>query len=516
MTALATFPSPSEISELLQQSVRPSEPRTDLATLEQYYQGWPYPKSLDFWEGFVYADLCEQVGWAYLKHEEFTSALSAWRECPWPSTSQGERQAVAQLLQEAYEDQSLIVGPPVADLINQGRIQLGSILATLDDPASELFLAGSGIGYVVTSRVVKPEGLYHLRFEFDQQTLFYISFLPADVHHKLNTARIHFQMGEAAEAASWLLRAAFFAMNEGFGPEAYSFLEKALQLAPTNESVRQSLTNLQVKGVAPTLASRVVVERALAQPDPLARCAIRTNKPPHVQPDWVEGPPKLPIGFQIRSSDPQGRVYSLGAMPLERAKKYVLSHPNDVGPWPLILPTAWDIPTELSELTVEKKMSLIRGVSLEKLGLWRDNYRPVLAEMMSQWPAEVGRQGDSEVVDFALPDQVKVGVFGCTEFWQIPSLLELNLPDLGSEAKLGAWWRRLGKRWGARPFLIADDIIWFRMKKLPEQDRRELFLADLINMSNDVAECFEPSMIKVAGEQFVFPVPMQLTLKQEE
>ena len=203
-------------------------------------------------------------------------------------------------------------------------------------------------------------------------------------------------------------------------------------------------------------------------------------------------------------------------MPLERAKKYVLSHPNDVGPWPLILPTAWDVPKSLSPITVEKKMSLTRGVSLEKLGLWRDNYRPVLAEMMSQWPSEVGRQGDSEVVDFALPDQVKVGLFGCTEFWQIPSLLELNLPDLGSEAKLGAWWRRLGKRWGARPFLVADDIIWFRMNKLPDEDRRELFLADLINMSNDVAECFEPTMIKVADEQFVFPVPMQLTLKQVE
>jgi hypothetical protein len=515
MTALATFPSPREISALLSQSSQASEPCTDLGTLEQYYKGWPYPKSLDSWEGFVYADLCEQVGWAYLKHEEFAPALAAWRECPWPSTADGERQALAQMLQAAYEDQSLVIGPPVADLVNQGRIQLGLVLSTLDDSASQLFLSGSGMGYVVTSRVVKPEGLYHLRFEFDPYTIFYVSFLPAEVHHKLSTARTYFQMGEAEDCARWLLRAAFVAMNEGLDHEAMSFLQKAEQLSPNNQCVQQSLTNLRVSGVGPTLASRVVVERSLAQPEPLSRCAVRPSELPACEPDWVAEGPRLPSGFEVSKTDRNYKVASLGVMPLDKAKRYVMSHPPDEGPWPLILPVAWDVPSEISVQKAEKRMSLVRGVSVEKLGLWRDNFRPVLTEMMSHWPEEIGREGDPEVVDFALPDQVKVGVFGCSEFWQIPTLLELNLTELKSEAILAAWWRRLNRRWGARPFLLADDIIWFQMEELPEGDRRELFLADLINMSHDVAECFEPTMIKTAEEKYLFPVPLQLTFKPE-
>lgn len=513
MTALATFPSPREVAALLERSCHPSEPASDLGTLEEYYQAWPYPKSLDFWEGFVYADLCEQIGWAYLRHEEYVPALAAWRECPWRSTAQGERQAIAHLLQEKYEDQSLIVGPPVADLINQGRIQLGLILSTLDDSASTLSLSGSGLGYVVTSRVVKPEGLYHLRFEFDTTTLFYVSFLPADVHNKLRTARTYFQMGEAEDCASWLLRAAYFAMNQGLGPEAFSFLEKAEQLAPDNQNIKQSLTNLRIKGVAPTLASRVVIERTLAQPEPLSRCAHRPAQPPHSEPDWIEEGPRLPSGFEVRATDRSFKVATLGVTPLEKAKKYVFSHPPEAGPWPLMLPSNWKLPEEISVSDAEKKMSFVRGVSLEKLGIWRDNFRPILAEMMTHWPDEVGRDEDSEVVDFALPPQVTVAVFSCSEFWQIPTMLELTLPELKSEINLAAWWRRMAKRWGARPFMLAEDVIWFQMEELPEDERRELFLADLINMSSDVAECFEPTMIKEAEDRYLFPVPLQLTFK---
>ena len=523
MTAPATFPSPREIAALLTESAQPSEPCTDLGTLEQYYKGWPYPKSLDSWEGFVYADLLEQVGWAYLKHEEFPSALSAWRECPWPSTADGERQAVAEMLQRGYEEQSLVLGPPVADLINQGRIQLGMILSTLDDTSSQLFLSGSGMAYVVTANVVKPEGLYHLRFEFDPYTIFYVCFLPAEVHHKLSIARTYFQMGEPEASASWLLRAAFISMNEGLAPEAFSFLEKAEQLAPVNPSIQQSLTNLRVRGVSPTLASRVVVERSLAQPEPLSRCAVKPSEPPHCESDWLTGDPHLPPGFSVVDSDRSGKVKTLGAMPLNRAKNYVLSHAQERGPWPLILPLAWEVPENVSVSDAEKRMSVARGVSVEKLGLWRDNFRPVLAEMMGQWPDEIRRGGTNlrnyeapEVVEFALPDRVKIGLFYCREFWQIPSLLPLNLAELKSQSVLSAWWRRLGRRWGARPFLLADDIVWFQMDELPESDRRELFLADLINMSSDVAECFEPAMIKILDEKFLFPLPLQLTFELQD
>lgn len=513
MTGLATFPSPCKIAELLDHAERPSEPALDLGTLEEYYTAWPYPKSLDFWEGFVYADLCEQVGWAYLKHEEYPEALSAWRKCPWPSSAVGERQAVAHILQAAYEDQSLVLSPPVGDLFSQGRLQPGSLLSMLDDTSSELFHSSSGNGYIVTSKVVKPEGLWHLRFEFDVNTLFFVLFLPAEVYHKMTTARAYFQMGEAKDSARWLLRAAFLAQNEGLGPEAFSLLEKAEQLDPENQAIKTSINNLRVKGIGATLSSRVVVERSMFQPEPLIRCAVRPQEPPHRSSDWLTDPPRLQGGLSIAESHSSGRLHSLGPMPLEQAKSFVLSHPGEVGPWPLVMPLAWELPS-LGIEDMEKRMSGVRGVSLEKLGVWRDDFRPVLGEMMASWPDELSTKRGDEVVDFALPTEVKVGIFGCTDFWQIPALLQLELPELNSEVKLAAWWRRLSKRWGARPFLLADDIIWFQMREIPEDARRELFLADLLNLSSDVAECFEPSMIKGAGEKFLFPVPLQLTLRE--
>lgn len=515
MTALATFPSPGEIAALLKESKKPSQPATDLATLEGYYLGWPYPKNLDFWEGFIFADLCEQVGWAYLKHEEYEAALAAWRDCPWPSTSEGERQALAHVLQVLYEEQSLVIGPPVVDLIQQGRIQLGLVLSTLDDPLSELSHASSGLGFVVESRVVKPEGLYHLRFEFDQQTLFYLSFLPAEVHYKLRTARTYFQMGEAKECASWLLRAAFVAQNEGLSPEAFSLLEKALQFDPQNQSVHKSLTNLRIKGVAPTLASRVVVERSLFQPEPLHRCAVRPPTPPTPESHWLTDAASTLGSFTVVKKDSHNAIFSLGSQPWEKAKVQALSHQWEAGPWPLLLPTNWSLPKQLALPLVEKSMSRTRGYSLEQLGLWKGDYRATIEEMLSNWPESIGQAGGPEVVDFALPNEVQLVFFACTEFWQIPSLLDLELAELKSCEKLGAWWRRLYKRWKAKPFLLAEDIVWYQLPELPEPHRRELFLADLMNFSSDVAECFEPSMIKTAGADlpFLFPVPLQMTFK---
>ncbi|HIB69876.1 MAG TPA: hypothetical protein EYO33_33575, partial [Phycisphaerales bacterium] len=78
MTAVSTFPSPREIASLLARSPEPSRPALDLKSLETYYADWPYPKSLDYWEGFIYADLCEQAGWGFFKHEEYSAALEAW------------------------------------------------------------------------------------------------------------------------------------------------------------------------------------------------------------------------------------------------------------------------------------------------------------------------------------------------------------------------------------------------------------------------------------------------------
>lgn len=512
---LATFPSPGEIAELLKQSPCASEPATDLGTLEGYYLEWPYPKSLDFWEGYVFADLCEQVGWAYFKFEEYEPALEAWRKCPWPTAVAGERQAVAMLLQSHYEERTLILGPPVGDLLAQRRINLGTILSTLDDPGATLSQASSGVGYVVESRLVQPEGLYHLRFEFDLNTLFYVSYLPAEVYYKLNTARSYFQMGEAIDAARWLLRAAFVAQNHKFGPEAFSFLEKALQLDPKNEVVKKSLTNLKVKGISPTIASRVVVERSLFQPDPVSRCARRPESPPQIGSPWIDRAGERALPGSVVATDTHQKVHSLGRFPLERAKAVALDPNWASGPYPLLLPANW-VPEPNPDLVgLEKTMSRIRGVSLEQIGLWKGNYHQALGEMTTQWPESFGPAAGAEVVDFALPPEVQVVFFSCRELWQIPALLRLELAELKSLDILGAWWRRLDKLWGARPFLLAEDITWFQLTDLPEPERRELFLADLMNFSSDVIECFEPSMIKSAGpgKPYLFPVPMQMTFE---
>lgn len=513
MTALSTFPAPTEIAHQLERSPSPAEPFTDLATLEKYYQHWPYPKSLDCWEGYIFADLCEQVGWAYYNHEEYSSALQAWRACPWSSTVEGERQALALLLQSAYEEQTLVVGPPVSDLLQHGRIALGAVLATLDDPTASLNHAASGIGYVVESRLVQPDGVYALRFEFDETTLFYVSFLPTEVYSKLLTARAAYLMEELKDAAGWLLRAAFMAQSRGLAPEAFSFLEKAAQCDGENQAVQKSLTNLRIKGVGPTLFSRVVVERVLFQPDPVRRCEVRPRELPGSEPlwlstDWPKSLPAAPV-----SQDTKGRVVSLGILPIERAKDYASQLTRQGSAWPLLFSSAWEAPNEIDDPTVEKRVSKVRGLSLEKLGLWKGDYRPVLNEMLSSWPAESGQPAAAEVIDFALPKEVRLAVFGCSELWQIPTMLDIELPELESVEVLAAWWRRLLKRWQARPFLVADDVIWFQMDELPREGREEMFLADLLTFSSDVAECFEPSMIRPTGpgQPYLFPVPLQLT-----
>jgi hypothetical protein len=515
MAALSTFPSPRKIAALLSASDSPSVPSTDLATLEDYFKQWPYPKSLDYWEGYVYADLCLQVGWAYLRHDEYEPALAAWRICPWPDAVEGERQALAHLLQIAYEEQSLIIGPPVGDLLNHGRIPLGSILATLDDPSAVLGHAASGIGYVLESRIVQPDGLYHLRCEFDHTTLFYVSFLPAEVHSQLLTARAKFQMDELTECASWLLRAAFVAQARGLGPEAFSFLEKALQMSPENQAVQTSLTNLRVKGVGATFFSRVVIERTMFQPDPVKRCEIRPDILPDPDPVWLDDDWVAELSPQPLAQEDQGKVVTLGVQPMEKAKfLFNLAIEKGVA-WPLLVPSTWQIPGHLDLELADKRTSCVRGMGLEKLGLWKGDYRPVLAEMVANWPSANGQATAPEVIDFALPNEVQLVLFGCSEVWQIPTLLDLELPELKSVEVLAAWWRRLQKNWEVRPFLVADDVIWFQLDDLP--DRRELFLADLLSFSSDVAECFEPEMIRASGRDgpYLFPVPMQLSFLQK-
>ena len=68
------------------------------------------------------------------------------------------------------------------------------------------------------------------------------------------------------------------------------------------------------------------------------------------------------------------------------------------------------------------------------------------------------------------------------------------------------------REWDARPLLVTDDVIWFQLEELPEEERRELFLADLMSFSSDVGECFEPAMIRSLspGGPYLFPVPLQL------
>jgi hypothetical protein len=149
---------------------------------------------------------------------------------------------------------------------------------------------------------------------------------------------------------------------------------------------------------------------------------------------------------------------------------------------------------------------------LETLGLWKTDYRPVLQDMLTSWPGEEEPATSAEIIEFALPKEVHLAVFGCAEAWQIPTLLDLELAEHQSVVVLAAWWRRLSKRWGIRPFSVAEDVVWFQLDELPHENRREKFLADLLTFSSDVAECFEPSMIRSAGPNrpYLFPAPLQL------
>lgn len=514
MAGSTIIPSPEEIAAQLRRSPDRSKPILDLATLEKFYQNWYYPKSLDFWEGYLYADLLEQLGWAHLRHEEYKQALRVWRECPWNSVTQGERQALAHIIQSAYENKTLVLGPAVVDLMSHSRVQLGQVLASLDDPAATLYHAASGRGYVMETRVVQADGLYSLRFELDITTLFYVSFVPVEVHGKLLLARTAYLMGEAQESARWLLRAAYLAHRQGLSHEAVSFLEKALQLEPENETVTRSLMTLREKGIGPTLFSRVLVERSLFQPDPLKRCEVRPETGPVSEPMWFDHDWRGKLAAYPLKGQVEGKIVSLGSMPTERARELAVDAHDRAEAWTLLLPASWTLPPLIDNASLTRDLSLARGVSLEKLRLWKADHRKALAEMLEAWPSFDGRAPEPEVLEFALPKEAQVCVFGCTEQWQIPLLLQVELGELGSRAVLAAWLRRLAREWSARPLMIAEDVIWFQLDELPEEERRELFLADLLCFSSDVAECFEPAMIRPYSDEgpYYFPVPLQLSL----
>lgn len=513
MAGSTIIPSPDEIAAQLRRSTDRSKPILDLATLEKYYHNWYYPKSLDFWEGYLYADLLEQLGWAHLRHEEYKEALQIWSECPWDAVNQGERQALAHIVQSAYENKTLVLGPAVVDLMAYSRVQLGQVLASLDDPMATLYHAASGRGYVIETRVVQADGLYSLRFELDTTTLFYVSFVPVEVNGKLLLARANFLMGEAEESARWLLQAAYLAHNQGLSHESVSFLEKALQLAPDNEVAVRSLAALREKGIGPTLFSRVLVERSLFQPDPLKRCEVRPQTNPEGEPFWLDHDWRGKLGPYPIKGQVEGRIVSLGNMPTERARELASEVCDRAEAWTILLPSNWTLPPLIDKVSLQRELGLARGVSLEKLGLWKSDYRKALAEMVEAWPCFDGRPAEPEVLEFALPKEAQVCVFGCAEQWQIPLLLDLELGELENRAVLAAWLRRLAREWGCRPLLIVDDVIWFQLEELPEDHRRELFLADLMSFSSDVAECFEPAMIRPFNEEgpYYFPVPLQLS-----
>jgi len=257
----------------------------------------------------------------------------------------------------------------------------------------------------------------------------------------------------------------------------------------------------------------VVIERTLFQPDMVKRCEQRPETLPEpdsiwLDPDWTRG-----VSEPVFAREEDSRVVSLGLMAMDVARPRMLSVSDRVKAWPLLLPAAWKVPSRVDTNQVERGFSRVRGLSLEKLGLWKSDYRPVLAEMVSHWSRAESQVAEPEVIDFALPKEAQLVLFACSEVWQVPLFLELELAELKSTVVLAAWWRRLQRIWNARPFLIADDVIWFQMDKLPESSRRELFLADLLSFSSDVAECFEPDMIRSAGENapFLFPVPLQLS-----
>lgn len=511
----ARFPSPLEVKEFLAASLDPAQPKPQAETLQALISAWPYPRGLRFWEGYVYADLLYQLGWARYHAGDDVAALNAWRDCPWPECTRGERLALGNLLQRAHAQQSLILAPAVSELLTYGHLGLSEVLAALDDTASSLTASPCGQAYVLESRLMRTEGVYDLRLEFDHSTLFFLSFLPTEVTARLSTARAFFQMGSAVDAASWMLRAAHSCASQGLPVYARSFLDKAFQLDADNLAVAQSLDNLAARGVEPTFLSRVVAERSLLVPAPLSRTAIRPEEAPARDVPALKELSQAAAVWEglARSQDFHRWVGSDTTLAMNQSQSYDALEGLAIWEWwsgraesfqTLLLPTEWtEQPLEFSNY--EENFSRTRGVGVEEVGQWRSDHRETLTNMVTAWEeAPVAELRD----DLPFPDELSVALFGLTEAWQIPLLF---YPRLGGEAatiRLCAWLRRLAQKWGGLPVVLSEDIIWLYFSELPERaSKRSRLLADLLNMSEGFEACFEPDAIVTLGEGWIMPVP---------
>ena len=502
--------SPLEVQNILADSSDPTEPSCDLATLESIYSSWPYPKGLDFWEGFIYADLCFQTGWAYFHFGEKKAALKVWRECPWPATDDAERQALLEILQPAIAEQSLTLSPPVVELLNSGIFQLSDVTASLANPNCVLSHSTSGLGYTLVSSIVRPEGLYELSLEFDANTLYFARFLPIEVSAQLATARTFYQLGEPSECASWLLRAAFTSSLRGQDNQAFAFLKKAVQLAPENLSVQKSLTTLIGRGARLTLASRAISERALEALLPSKRTAVR----PDEYPIPMEAESCLNVEtlttrwplLQPTKGSADGEARSLRANDLSLPKAFEIwqkCHMSEDSAKAVLLAEGLRDCVIQNRETVTRNLSLARAVSPEKLGQWKRDLNAPISMLLEAWPS---REQARPAADFVLPTEADLLLLPASECWQVLLHLQLELSGIGTGVEASAWLRRLKKEHDMVLMLLGDECFWFYLDALPEEDRVDRMLSDLLCFAPDFEETFEVAHIKPYGKGWLLPV----------
>lgn len=511
----ARYPTPQQVRDLLEQTSEPAKPQANVVTLEALQAAWPYPKGLQLWEGYIYADLMHQLGWARYLAGDDQKALQAWRECPWPACLRGERLALGNLLQRAQAMQSLVLSPQASELLSQEQIGISELLAALDDETTALAASPSGTAYILEANLMRTDGLYQLRLEFDGRTLFFISFLPKDVATRLSTARAFFQMGSASEAASWMLRGAHAAAGNGLETYARSFLDKAAQLDPGNAAVKTSRENLIARGVEPTFSSRVVAERALLSPDPLSRTAVRPSSAPE---------PEGPSLEQLRGRDgwrQQARAQGFQewekvSPPLAMIQPQGMSSVDALATWdwwrgkgggevlPILVPGEWieRLSPELGNF--QERHSRTRALGTEEVGQWRDDHRKASRALAQSWPEQVPER----LAELPLPESCSLALFGLSHLWQVPLALSTVLGGPDAVVRLAAWLRRLSQRWGASPAALSEDLLWLYLPQPPQRpDLRTRFLGELVNMSKEFEEMFEPETWSAHQGGLLIPVP---------
>ncbi len=497
-------------------------PPSLLEELTELHREWAYPRGLEHRAGFLYSDLCEKLGELLLASEQPEEALAVWRECPWPSVAAKEKRALAQVLQMRVDEKTLLLAPPVSALLAQGKVALGELVGVLDQESTDLVHSSSGRSYLYGGSFARPQGVVRFQVDTDGATLFYVAGMGTEVESRLRTARSYFQMGDAPQAASWLLRAAHAAHGSQSYDVAVSLLIKAGQLDNASEPVRRSLEALTQAGHSETLYSRVLVERQLMQPTPKRRSARRPERLPEsgipsrgelecrldsarseLQAggiEWVtDGGANLSIGVAGEGRLPDLLV-QWGARELaeDRKKGMTLA---------LLTPecrSALDLDYERFEERFQRTLAL----GSEGAARWNGDLRAGLTALLQEWEEGEAQDSPGLPTDLLGEERLVPVYFGLEESWQLPLLLEEERSALPS-VEFAGWLRRLFRRFGGRLVGLSLDAAVLYLPELPELPlEKSRLLADLLNVSPDLEEAFDPNHLHRLQSGYLLCLPL--------